>query len=290
MDNFWKRCLARLMDWGLFYILGVFCSLILPIEFDEKLYFAFALAVPFLWAPLEAILLSTWETTPGKLLFGIHIRGLDFVQSLKRSFFIGKRSGEMTVRPTGRWRMLLSVVLTLMCGSSLFLGNDISDAAVEFERKATGDNWIQYASDDGKFKVQFPKKPKILEPQQYEVPNGKPLDLTEVKAVSDVAFSVTYLELPKKWRIFSTATLLKGAIKVVVEHMPEAELIEKKIVKHKNYPAMDFKLKQGDEEIEGRLILVGGTLYKLTVSYPPQTDREGQHETFLNSFEMNLDS
>lgn len=289
MKHIWKRCLARLMDWGLFYAVGVVLSLVLPIEFDESFYFTFALALPLIWAPLEAISLSVWGTTLGKALFGIRVSNLSLGQSFKRAFFLGRRPGEISVSSTSRWRMVVGAVLALACASTLFLGNDISDAAVEFERKVTGDKWLQYASDDGKFTVHFPKKPKAQETQQYEVPNGKPLDLTEVKAVSDAAFSVSYLDLPKKWRIFSSSTLLKGALKVVIEHMPEAELIEKKIIKHKNYPAINFKLKQGEDEIEGRLILVGGTLYKLTVSYPPKADREGQHETFLNSFEMKAD-
>jgi hypothetical protein len=46
-------------------------------------------------------------------------------------------------------------------------------------------------------------------------------------------------------------------------------------------------MKEGDNHIEGRLILVGNTLYRLMVVYYPDTPRDLQHETFVNSFDVN---
>jgi hypothetical protein len=277
------------MDYGLFYILGVLLSLMLPFDFTDKFYFTFALEVPFLWIPVEALLLSTWGTTTGQAVFGVVVRDenenkLSFLQALKRAAFFGKRPGHIECKPITRWRYIVAIVVALTCGSSLFLGKDLSDAAVHFEKQMVGE-WIQYASDEGNFTVQFPKKPKE-ETHSFEIPNStQSLELSEVKAKSDAVFSVSYVELPKKWRIFSAGTLLKAAMEVVHGHMPGTDLVDTKRIKHKNYPALDFQMKEGESFIEGRLILVGSTLYKLTVTYPPEALHE-QHEAFLNSFDL----
>lgn len=287
----WNRCLARVMDYGLFYFVGVILSLVLPFDFQDKFYLTFALQVPVLWALIEALLLSSWGTTPGKWLFGVAIRNengdkLPFFQSLKRAFFIGKRPGiAQYKRRVHGWRYLVAFVIAIASASSLFLGKDLSDVAVQFEKQMVGE-WVQYISDDGRFTVNFPKQPKV-ESHSYEVPDSQhSLEMSELKAKSDAIFSVSYVELPKKWRIFSAGTLLKAAMQVVHAHTPNAELLGTNRIKHKDYPAMDFRMKEGDNEVEGRLILVGSTLYKLTVTYPPKAPREMQHETFLNSFEL----
>jgi len=280
-----RRFLARLLDYGLFYFCSVFISLMAPIEVNENFYLIFALAVPFAWAPIEAFLLTKWRMTPGKKLFGISISPLSWGQSLKRAFFLGRRPGMVASQPITFWRYIIALMIACSAGSALFYGKDISEVAVQYEQRVAGSGWVQYISDDGKFSVHFPKKPEMAS-KTIEVPNGDPINLSEFKAEKDAAFSVSYLELPKKWRIFSSNTLLKGAMKVVQEHMPGTELIDKKIMKHKNYPAMDFRMKEGENEIEGRLILVGNTLYRLMVVYYPDTPRDQQHQTFVDSFDL----
>jgi hypothetical protein len=288
MNLFWNRTLARFSDYGLFYFVGVLLSLILPFDFQEGFYFSFALATPVLWAPLEALFLHRFGTTPGKKAFGIRIGHLTtWREALRRSFFLPNRPGEIRFAPMSKWRYLLGLVVALASTSALFLGKPISEAAVHYEQQMVAEGWIHYASDEGKFRVQFPKKPK-LETHTFDVPNSdQGALLNEVKAQkSDCTFSVSYLELPKKWRIFSAGTLLKGAINVVADHMPGAQLLDKKQGYHKNYPSLDFRMKQGDDVIQGRLILVGSTLYKLVVIYPPDALQENQHTPFLDSFDL----
>jgi hypothetical protein len=256
-----------------------------PVEVNENFYFYFACAVPFFWAPLEAFFLSRYRSTLGKKLFGIIILNLSWKESLKRAFFLGKRPGVVTFRKITYWRYIIALMIACSAGSGLFYGKDISEAAVHYEQQVAGAGWVEYMSENGKFSVHFPKKPEVVE-KKVEIPNGDPINLNEFKAEKDAAFSVSYLDLPKKWKIFSSNTLLKGAMNVVLEHMPGTELLDKKIVKHKNYPAMDFRMKDSANEIEGRLILVGNTLYRLMVVYHPDTPRDLQHETFVNSFDL----
>lgn len=285
MFLFLRRFLARVFDYGLFYFCTVFAFLVLPFELDSQGFLLWALIAPIFWSPIEALLLYSWSTTPGKKLFGLSFPTMTWDECWSRAFFFNKPK-ELLVKPIGIKRYLIALMMACSAGSALFLGEDISDAAVHYEQSITGSGWVQYVSESGKFQVQFPKKPVEQEPKQYDVPSGDPIQVSEFKAHNTAEFSVSYLDLPKKWRLFSSNTLLKGAIKVVHEHMPGAELIDKKLVKHKNYPAMDFQMREGKKEIEGRLILVGNTLYKLWVVYTPETPREQQHEIFLNSFEL----
>lgn len=255
-----------------------------PIEINENFYFYFALAVPLVWAPLEALFISRYGTTPGKKLFGIVVPGLTGKESLKRAFFWGKRPGIIVEKKISYWRYILALMIACSAGSGLFYGKNISEAAVHYEQQVADSGWVEYIADNGKFSVHFPKKPVDVS-KTVETGSGDSISLSEVKAVKDAAFSVSYLDLPRKWRLFSANTLLKGALNVVHDRMPGTEILDKQIVKHKNYPAMDFTMKEGENHIEGRLIVVGNTLYRLMVVYYPDTPREQQHETFVNSFD-----
>jgi len=284
MFLFLRRFLARLFDYGLFYFVTIFISLVLPLEVDSQLFALWALVAPLVWMPFEMVLLKLFGSTPGKKLFGLSFPPLSWKESFQRAFFF-KKSRDIRSRPIGLKRYFIALMMTCSAAATLFLGEDISEAAVHYEKQVTEAGWVQYISDNGKFQVQFPKKPKEVS-QVFEVPNGAPINLSEFKAHKEAEFSVSYLDLPKKWKLFSSNTLLKGAMGVIVDHVPGSTLIDKKLVKHKDYPAMDFRMKQGENTIEGRLILVGNTLYKLWVVYFPDTPKEAQHETFLGSFEL----
>jgi uncharacterized RDD family membrane protein YckC len=88
----WVRYFARALDiWVFAFLLGVLCGVTgLGTEIPP---FAFGLLVPFIWLFMEALLLSTWGTTPGKWLLctwvadamGKHLRLAD---ALSRSFSV----------------------------------------------------------------------------------------------------------------------------------------------------------------------------------------------------------
>jgi len=89
----WKRCLARLMDIILFEFL---CTLVLVfvkfplVDVPDILY---AMSILFIWVFVEAILLSTIGTTPGKWFFNIELKVLDsgkpsFKRAINRSFSV----------------------------------------------------------------------------------------------------------------------------------------------------------------------------------------------------------
>ncbi|MFS8562978.1 MAG: RDD family protein [Rhabdochlamydiaceae bacterium] len=294
MNYLWNRIFARFVDYGTFYLSGILLYLMLPLEFGESFYCLFALAVPFVWPFIEALLVAKKGKTLGQKMFGMKIEdgnesNLSFKAALQRAFFIGKRPGVIKFKSINRWKYLVALFLAIACVCSLFLGEEISNVAVEYEQNITKEGWIQYSSEDERFTVNFPKKPQ-LDTLSFDVPNSsKSLDLNEVKAKADVEFSVSYVELPRKWRLFSSTTLLKGAMNVILENMPGAKIITKTHMKYKNYPGIDFHMTQDGNEIEGRLILVGSTLYKLTVTRPQEIGHEVHHQEFLDSFDLKTD-
>lgn len=90
----WKRLWARGLDNILFILLAFFLfKKLLQLEIMEFQSLLIYLLGMFLWTFIEAILLCTWGTTPGKWLFNVTIRNADgkklgFVSALKRSIWV----------------------------------------------------------------------------------------------------------------------------------------------------------------------------------------------------------
>ena len=57
----------------------------------------------------------------------------------------------------------------------------------------------------------------------------------------------------------------KVSIFYVKYHPIASEILNREIFLYQNHRALDFHLQQGDNEVQGRFILVDNTLYKLTV-------------------------
>jgi hypothetical protein len=86
------RLLARFFDYSLFLLL-ILTIRLLSNKFPTHL---FEYMIPlefFAWIPLEALLLSTWGTTPGKFLLRTTLhqgrkQRLDFLTAMRRSFLV----------------------------------------------------------------------------------------------------------------------------------------------------------------------------------------------------------
>lgn len=150
--NPWIRCIARFLDYSLFFL----SLLLLRKLFSGKLPFGdYERLIPFeyfVWIPIEALLLSTWGTTPGKFFMRTKLKAgkkerLDFVMALRRSFAVWVRGLGMglpvlnficpllaynklklfkmtswdrddhiqvTHHPIGRWRIYLAVFVAVV--------------------------------------------------------------------------------------------------------------------------------------------------------------------------------
>lgn len=91
--NPWIRFVARFFDYSLFCLFlfslkRIFQTTFLPKDYDSLIPFEF-----FVWIPIEAILLSTLGTTPGKWFLKTKLKvgkkkSFDFFMALKRSFYV----------------------------------------------------------------------------------------------------------------------------------------------------------------------------------------------------------
>ena len=291
--GFWARLAAKVIDYSLFYLVVSVLSLFVPFYIEGLYYLLFALVIPLIWVPFEAFLISRFATTPGKKLFGLQVRNhvggkLPFWIALKRSLCIGIRPGLIKQRPLGIQR---KIVATFVCFLSLFgalYEQELSDYTTGFEKYKTAEGWLAYTSEDGGFRVLFPNDPQE-EAKVLPLPeHNKTLSYNELTSYQNkkVYYSVSYMEIPRKWKLAGTSRILQGALDGIVEYTPGAELLLKHFTKHKTYRALDFHFTQDGEEVEGRLILVGTTLFRLTVSYPPHLANKLHQQEFLDSFEV----
>jgi uncharacterized RDD family membrane protein YckC len=291
--GFWSRLVAKVIDYCLFYIVATFISLFMPFYIEEYFYLIFGILLPIFWIPFEALLISKWATTPGKRLFGLQVRNhvggkLPFWIALKRSFCIGVRPGLIKQKPISVRRKIIGCVICLISVFGAAFEQELSDYGTGYGRYNAVEGWHAYTSEKGGFRVLFPNNPQE-EAKQLPLPDqNRTLKYNELTSYQNkkVYYSVSYMELPRKWKLAGTSRILSGALEGIVEHTPESELLMKHFTKHKNYRALDFHYSQSGEDVQGRLILVGTTLFRLTVSYPPSLAHKLQQEEFLNSFEV----
>ena len=157
-----------------------------------------------------------------------------------------------------------------------------------FEKEISTRSWVHYTSSEGDFTADFPSKPKV-EQKQLEIPQAnRTVDYQEVKSNhrDHVTYSVSAIELPKKFNFFGSNTILKGALSVVQDNLHgKTKLVSKKLTKHGNYPAIDFHLLEGMKDVKGRLVLVGSKLFKIEFIQPFDVEAEEAGLAFIRSFQ-----
>lgn len=287
---FCYRFFARALDYSLTYLFGTSISLFFLYAPEFYFNLLFPLMIPLLWAPIEALSISLTGTTPGKMFFGLSIVGeegknLSLGASLKRSFFIGSL-GTIIRSTLGLGRKIFGGLMILFCvlsGIFTIAMKNFEDVNDPFGRLP---GWVNYADSDERFTIDFPKNPEY-QSKQIEVPRaGEPINYEEyVVEVKNASYSVSYVDFPKKWRLLGSNKLLKKSLDLLVAHDTEpGQLMSKSLTLHGNHPALDFVLKKAEQEVHGRLVLVGTTLYKLAVGYPDEMHEKAVHLHFLDSF------
>ena len=288
------RFCARLVDYFLLYLLCKGVSFVLPfapISFSPF----FLLALPLLWAPLHALFLSTWGTTVGKALFGLSVRlpsgkKLSYAKALKHAFWFGKNSGALAVRsPRGWLTKATALICVVACFGGIVLETSVKEFSSGFAQLQRTTGWERFSVTEGGFAVDFPSEPE-LESKHLDVPSAnRSFNYNEYKSASDgdVVYSASSLELPKRWKVFGSSTLLKKAVEIMVANDPESyKLVNRQLTMHQNQPAIDFTLNKEGNEVRGRLLLIGTTLYRLTVTYQTPIKGTVAHQQFFDSFSL----
>lgn len=289
--SIWTRLAARLMDYSLLFLFGVGVSLALPCEVSGWFYLFWGLGLPLAWVPVEALLLSTWGTTPGKACFQCKVRNalgarLSFKSALKLGLLMGQ-SGELRQKPLKGLRRVLAYGLTLALFVFTLFSQPVTDYSIGQVRQQTTTGWVHYFAKEAGFHVDFPNFPQ-LESKAVAVPNSnQSVNYNEYTSqhTKNVSYAVSYIDMPKKYGFVSSKRILKGVFDVLMKADKESTLLSKEHTDHKQYGALDFRLKKGDEEVMGRLIRVGKRIFKLTVTYPKTVADQLPHKEFMGSFD-----
>lgn len=291
----WPHILARLVDYSLFYFLGIVVSIFLFLYEERSFYLIFACLVPLLWIPLEMVLLKIFGTTLGKALLKIKLskderKAISWKSAFRFARSFGKIPEGKFQLQAGLGRKILGLLVCLACVVGVFYSPQFSGKVFGRYSTTTVVGWVNFISAEGGFKVAFPTEP-VMEPKILEAPDsGRVFNYNEYLSHhpynNEESYAVSYIDLPKRWSMVSSRTILKGVLNVIIDSDSSIELIDKKLSYHNNMPSMEFRFKQAGRELKGKLVLSGSRLYKLSVMHSTEAAETAQHQQFLDSFDL----
>ena len=149
--------------------------------------------------------------------------------------------------------------------------------------------WEAFTPEDQRFSVKFPAEP-VKSKKGMNIANTH-IEFQEYSAeVKDSLYAVSYLDFPGKWRFLGTNKLLTKIFEVLVQQEQNMERVFKQeLSKHNGYSALNYHYKESGKEVRGKLIIVGNTLYRISITAPPLAANEAVavEGGFLDSFNVN---
>jgi hypothetical protein len=291
-----SRLFAQLFDLSLFFfILATLAIFFLPDFFQIGL----LLIVPLLWIPIESILLTTFGATLGQKLFGLRIRRisgeiLSPQKAFKNSLYLWDHTTKIIYRKNTLSTRAAQALSIFLIATTFTIGYTFRDLWISseediFQEKLVGDlTW--YTHKDKKYALEFPKEPTRISTDIPIPKSSETLHFEELRSdTSDMGFSLSYLNLPKRWLKWGSGLVLKGSLKFLVSNIPGAKIIRTSKHKYNSFPSLEFEIaKSNGLESAGRLILIKDRLYKLEVTYPKakRTEMRAALTHFIQSFRV----
>lgn len=298
MNNL-SKISSRLLDYLWFWSILVFFIDI----FDLSIfcYLIVTLLLPFLFIPIEAVLIKYFKTTLGKFIFGLKY---DELFTWKSAFYLAYRRALLKRSPARIIRKkpkLFSHILAVTVATLLSLLSIFPDATLEQASKVlpfeciqtlrvnrnggwdSPPGWIKIGSGDLPFAAFFPKEPK-LEETSKPIPHST--HVLVYKEYTLDQYSLGYVALPASWVKWGSNLVFKGVLQQVASHT-KGSITQKKKTLHEQFPAMNYEIRRGSELSFGRLVLVGNTIYRLEVT-PTKTDEKptATADMFFNTFHL----
>ncbi len=286
------RFCARAIDYSIFFLFETVVAAFLPFSLTDLFYLYAIFITPLFWVPLEAYLISTWGTTPGKALCGILVRTgkggkVGYKNALMKACFLKKSeaysfSKNILFRAT-QWIMVVGTVVA--CWGSSILGVPMMSHHSGMFVSISG--WMDYQDYQKGFSILFPSYPESSS-ENFDNPHTRDvLTYNELKSCENdkVCYTVGYLDLPRSWRFAGANTLLKGALEIVIQHEKSGDLVFSQLTRHQRNPAIDFEIAKGKTIEKGKLVLIGRTLYRLMVTQP-QSHSDTNLKPFIDSFQL----
>ncbi|MES2345009.1 MAG: hypothetical protein V4494_03615 [Chlamydiota bacterium] len=268
--------LERIVDYFIIYLISLSISLCLPTIY--ALIGAFALFI------IGSLCL---KKTPAMALFKRQFRdNPSFWQIVKTCLFMGEK--KTIQNPRGLYRTVVVIGLSSIFILGGFLASTVNEFSSGFETHQKNAGWEYYISQDRGFTVQLPDSPSIETRQLYVAQADKTLNYNEYKSMGthNTYYCVSFMDFPNRWRIVGSNKLLNTAFDILLKNEEGTKLVSKTSVQHKIYPAIEFIVKKGNEEMRGRLILVGNTFYKVMQVSSSSAQDNHQFEDFLSSFQF----
>lgn len=293
----WLRWIARITDYAFLAFFLQAVSLSFPGCWGALGSLLLLLASPLLFIPFDAFFLRYLGRSPAKFLFGFTRKGAKpstWKEAFREAIFSLKSGGEEALfqrksRPI--WKQLVGLALLFaFIGAPLtYLPFSSGRGLYHFESSA---GWVQFFSREGQFQVDFPKDPEHDQKKLYIPEASKTLDIQTFTATptDDLTYTVSFVNLPRSWRLARSATILKVAFNVLYEAAPGTKVVHKEFISQwGKSPALEFEVQQADATtITGRLVLCGTRLYRVAVDQTGKaipSDKQGSLITnYLQSF------
>lgn len=183
----------------------------------------------------------------------------------------------------------LFVIIAIFFDSS----NDSKKNSTQTDNISTED-WKEFNSIEGKFKVIFPKFPSH-ETENIDIKNVKnqpKMELYTSEQSDDIAYLVSYIPYSNEFDFSNPKTSLENSVNGSLQNLEGGKLVSSSFSKYSNYDAIDYVLYSSKEDmyIKGKNIIVGNTLYSLAVTYRQKSVTDIQTDKFFNSFQLTQNS
>ena len=148
-------------------------------------------------------------------------------------------------------------------------------------------DWRIFNSDQGHFKVLLPTLPQHVSDVVVDQKSQEPRKYETYASASDngAAFMVNAITFTNSNDV-SEEQALKAAVTDMLARNKENKLVEMKMGRFLNGPALDFSLSNGDLLIIGKVLTRDKTMYILSMINNKDNYSQKELDFFLNSFEI----
>lgn len=303
-----KKELFSFLDWFL-----MVASLVVAIFFLLPLYYSISKNVPLIDIAYSIIIVIAGSYVffkKFKKYKELNRMTKEFANSLNESVSTDKSvcetkedNGVQIVKKGNYFKaILVGVVFLLVFGVMKFVGqegikmlfsNKTEDSEIVQNKELTipedNDQWKEFTSTIGKFKIKFPTFP-TYGTEEVDIPGLKSKAIynqyTSNQTDGTIYMAASML-FPSDADISKPENILEGSANVYAQNV-NGRIIASEFLDFDKYKAMVYliSIKNGASYIGGKNILTEDFLYILSTSYESQNDKNAKYTDFFNSFEL----
>lgn len=188
------------------------------------------------------------------------------------------------------WRLVsFLIILSVVSLATTIFSQALITARQKGIQNGLANSWQTYNSDSEKFSVLFPKVPTV--DNSHDLTQDNP-DATSgyVRYKSNPSDQTIYSIFKYKYAseidTSDPDTLLKNMLNGIVSSDSSNNLESSNYTDYAGYRALDHVVKNKDEYIKGRLILVGQNPYWLALECVPAYCNDSEYQKFVDSLQL----